>query len=91
MSCLTSSNLKTMPSAPIRSTLRVVNGVFEDIRVTWEILDAFRDAAVANGIPETDDFNRGDNEGCGYFKVNQKRGVRWNTSKAFLKPVRGRA
>ena len=62
----------------------------EDIRVTWEILDAFRDAAVANGIPETDDFNRGDNEGCGYFKVNQKRGVRWNTSKAFLKPVRGR-
>ena len=62
----------------------------EDIRVTWEILDAFRDAAVANGIPETNDFNRGDNEGCGYFKVNQKRGVRWNTSKAFLKPVRGR-
>ena len=62
----------------------------EDIRVTWEILDAFRDAAVANGIPETDDFNRGDNEGCGYFKVNQKRGVRWNTSKAFLKPVWGR-
>ena len=62
----------------------------EGIRVTWEILDAFRDAAVANGIPETDDFNRGDNEGCGYFKVNQKRGVRWNTSKAFLKPVRGR-
>ena len=59
----------------------------EAIRVTWEILDAFRDAAVANGIPETDDFNRGDNEGCGYFKVNQRRGVRWNTSKAFLRPA----
>ncbi len=59
----------------------------EAIRVRWEILDAFRDAAVANGIPETDDFNRGDNEGCGYFKVNQRRGVRWNTSKAFLRPA----
>ena len=34
-----------------------------------------------------DDFNGGDNEGCGYFEVNQKRGVRWNASKAFLQPV----
>ncbi len=28
----------------------------------------------------TDDFNRGNNEGCGYFQVNQKRGVRWSTA-----------
>jgi hypothetical protein len=34
-----------------------------------------------------DDFNRGDNAGCGYFEVNQKRGIRWNTAKAFLKPA----
>ncbi|NIW96819.1 MAG: hypothetical protein GWN13_00940, partial [Phycisphaerae bacterium] len=39
------------------------------------------------GIPKTDDFNRGNNEGCGYFQVNQNRGVRWNTAKAFLRPV----
>ena len=63
----------------------------EAMRLSWEILDAFRDAAVAAGIPATDDFNRGDNEGCGYFKVNQKRGVRWSTAKAFLRPARGRA
>jgi choline dehydrogenase-like flavoprotein len=60
-------------------------------RIRWEILDAFRDAAAEAGIPKVDDFNRGDNEGCGYFHVNQKSGVRWNTSKGFLRPVRHRA
>jgi choline dehydrogenase len=59
----------------------------EEMRLKWGILDAFRAAAAEIGIPKTDDFNRGDNEGCGYFQVNQKRGVRWNTSKAFLRPV----
>ncbi|MGH7097915.1 MAG: GMC family oxidoreductase, partial [Stellaceae bacterium] len=62
----------------------------EPMRLSWEILDAFRAAAAEVGIPPTDDFNRGNNEGCGYFMVNQKRGVRWNTAKAFLKPVRSR-
>jgi len=62
----------------------------EDMRLSWEILDAFQEAAAQVGIPKTEDFNRGDNEGCGYFHVNQKRGVRWNTSKAFLRPVQDR-
>jgi len=56
-------------------------------RLKWDILEAFRDAAAETGIPKTDDFNRGDNEGCGYFDVNQKRGIRWNASKAFLRPA----
>jgi choline dehydrogenase len=59
-------------------------------RIRWELLDAFREAAAEAGIPKVDDFNRGDNEGCGYFHVNQKAGVRWNTSKGFLRPVRHR-
>ena len=62
----------------------------ENQRLSWEILDAFRDAAEQACIPKTDDFNRGNNEGCGYFHVNQRRGWRWNTSKGFLKPVRNR-
>jgi choline dehydrogenase len=62
----------------------------EEMRLKWEILDAFREAAAQAGIPKTDDFNRGDNEGCGYFQVNQRRGVRWSTAKAFLKPALGR-
>ena len=55
-------------------------------RLSWPILDAFRDAAIEAGIPLTDDFNRGDNEGVGYFEVNQKGGWRWSTANAFLHP-----
>lgn len=59
-------------------------------RLSWPILDAFRDAAEELGIPRTDDFNTGTNEGSGYFEVNQRRGVRWNTSKAFLRGIAAR-
>jgi len=56
-------------------------------RLSWEILDAFRDAAIQYGIPAIDDFNTGDNEGICYFHVNQKRGRRWSAARGFLKPV----
>jgi choline dehydrogenase len=59
-------------------------------RLSWGLLDAFRAAAAQAGIPSVEDFNRGDNEGCDYFDVNQRRGVRWNAARAFLKPVMGR-
>ena len=59
-------------------------------RLSWEILDAFSAAAQEAGIPATDDFNRGSNEGVGYFEVNQRKGVRWNATKAFLRPVQQR-
>lgn len=59
-------------------------------RLSWPILDDFMEAAVGAGVPRTDDFNTGDNEGVGYFRVNQKNGFRWNTAKAFLKPVKHR-
>jgi choline dehydrogenase len=62
----------------------------EKQRLSWEILDAFAKAAQEAGIPATDDFNRGNNEGVGYFEVNQRKGVRWNTTKAFLRPVQHR-
>ena len=58
----------------------------EQQRYSWPILDAFRDAAEQSGIATVDDFNGGDNQGCGYFQVNQRAGVRWNASKAFLRP-----
>ncbi|MEF0941984.1 GMC family oxidoreductase [Rhizobium sp. BR 362] len=59
----------------------------EKARVRWAVLDAFQAAAREAGIPETADFNRGNNEGSGYFDVNQRSGVRWNTAKAFLRPA----
>ena len=62
----------------------------EKQRLSWPILDAFAAAAQQEGIPATDDFNRGDNHGVGYFEVNQHHGVRWNATKGFLRPVMGR-
>ncbi len=62
----------------------------EKQRLRWEILEAFAQAAVEAGIPRSADFNTGDNEGVGYFEVNQRAGWRWNTSKAFLRPAKGR-
>lgn len=62
----------------------------EKQRLRWDVLDAFAQAAVQAGIPASADFNRGSNEGVGYFEVNQKSGWRWNTAKAFLRPVQWR-
>ena len=62
----------------------------EPPRVRWDILDAVREAAIEAGIPATEDFNTGDNEGAGYFHVNQKAGRRWSAARGFLKPARKR-
>ncbi len=59
-------------------------------RLRWQILDAFALAAQQAGIPATTDFNRGDNHGVGYFDVNQRRGLRWNATKGFLRPAQER-
>ncbi len=63
----------------------------EKQRLRWEVLDSFITAAGENGIEPTDDFNDGDNSGIGYFEVNQRSGWRWNTSKAFIRPVKSRS
>jgi choline dehydrogenase-like flavoprotein len=60
-------------------------------RVRWEILDTFRQSAAEAGIKPIDDFNTGDNEGCGPCHVTQKGGRRWTAARGFLKPVLGRA
>ena len=62
----------------------------EQPRVSWPILDAWREAADQAGIPKIDEFNRGDNEGCAYFHMNQKKGIRWSMSDSFLKPIQHR-
>ena len=62
----------------------------EKQRLSWDVLDSFADAAEQAGIGKIDDFNAGDNAGVGYFDVNQRSGWRWSSSKAFLRPARGR-
>jgi choline dehydrogenase len=59
----------------------------EEPRIHWDILDAVRAAAAETGIPQTHDFNSGDNFGSAYFQVNHKRGRRWSAARGFLKPV----
>jgi choline dehydrogenase-like flavoprotein len=59
----------------------------EAARLSWAILDAVGDAAEQMGIRRIPDFNTGDNEGVGYFHVNQKRGRRWSSARGFLKPA----
>jgi choline dehydrogenase-like flavoprotein len=56
-------------------------------RMRWRILEAFAEAAEAEGVPRVEDFNSGDNHGSGYFQVNQKDGRRWSAAHAFLKPA----
>jgi choline dehydrogenase len=56
-------------------------------RLHWPVLEAFAEAAQQAGIPRSEDFNRGDNEGVGYFEVNQRAGLRWNAARAFLRPT----
>jgi choline dehydrogenase len=63
----------------------------EKQRLKWKVLETFAQAAQENGLPATNDFNRGDNTGVGYFDVNQRSGIRWNASKAFLRPAMKRS
>jgi len=62
----------------------------EGQRLSWDVLNDIRDAAEEVGVPKVVDFNTGNNEGCGYFEVTQKGGVRMSAAKAFLKPARQR-
>jgi choline dehydrogenase len=59
-------------------------------RVGWPVLDAVKRAAVEAGIRPTPDFNRGEVEGVGPLHVNQRRGVRFQSAKAFLRPALAR-
>lgn len=61
----------------------------ENQRLHWDLLDHWMDAAAAWGLPRVTDFNTGDNEGVGYFRVNQRNGWRMNTAKAFLRTTTG--
>jgi choline dehydrogenase len=61
-----------------------------DNPLRWEAIEAWRQAAIQYGIPETEDFNRGDNEGVGYFQGTIRKGRRWSAAKAFLRPAMSR-
>ena len=59
-------------------------------RIRLPILDIFQEAALEVGIPKVDDFNKGDNFGCGYFQVTEKNGLRCSTAVGYLNPAKKR-
>ena len=59
-------------------------------RVKLKLLDVFIKAASEFGIPHTLDFNTGANEGCGYFHVTEKKGLRCSTAVGYLNPIKNR-
>ncbi|MEC8197660.1 MAG: GMC family oxidoreductase, partial [Pseudomonadota bacterium] len=61
----------------------------ENQRLHWDVLDHWMEAAAEWGLPKVTDFNTGNNEGVGYFRVNQRAGWRMNTAKAFLRTATG--
>ena len=61
-----------------------------DQRIKLSILDAFMNAAEEVGIPKVNDFNKGDNFGCGYFQVTEKNGLRCSAAVGYLNPIKKR-
>jgi choline dehydrogenase len=61
-----------------------------DQRIKLPILDAFMNAAEEVGIPKVNDFNKGDNHGCGYFQVTEKNGLRCSAAVGYLNPIKDR-
>lgn len=50
-----------------------------------ELGDTFIKGCEQAGIPRTDDFNTGPQEGAGYYQLTIKEGVRQSTAETFLK------
>ena len=55
-----------------------------------ELSRAFLAAAVDWGLPPTDDFNGAEQDGVGQYQVTQRRGRRWSTADAYLRPAADR-
>ena len=62
----------------------------EDRVYTHELSHAFVDSAVSAGLKPTDDFNGVTQEGAGLYQVTCRKGRRWSTNDAYLRPARSR-
>jgi choline dehydrogenase len=62
----------------------------EDERSPRPLTRRFLAAAEATGIPYVDDYNGPEQDGASLCQVTQRRGKRWSTNDAYLRPVRDR-
>jgi choline dehydrogenase len=58
-----------------------------DLRDTNVLTHRFVAATTEAGIPRSHDFNAPRLEGAGYVQVNQRKGARWTTAHAYLRPA----
>lgn len=61
-----------------------------DIRESNELMDAIIRGAEELGVPRTNDFNGGIQEGAGYYQLFTRNGWRMSSAAAYLKPARSR-
>lgn len=57
------------------------------VRRPHRITDAFIASVHAAGHPINPDYNGADQEGVGYLQMTQRRGLRWSSADAFLRPL----
>lgn len=62
-----------------------------DIVEKSELMEAIIRGAGELGVPRTNDFNGGDQEGVGYFQLFTHNGWRISSAVAYLKPAKGRS
>jgi choline dehydrogenase len=62
-----------------------------DLREVNPLSRAFVEAAIQSGYPGNFDFNAGDQDGFGVYRVNQREGQRYSAAAAYLKPAMKRA
>ena len=62
-----------------------------DLPDRTELCESYIRAAMAEGIPRTDDFNGPQQEGVGYYHVTARHGRRSSAATAFLRPAMKRA
>lgn len=59
----------------------------EDLRYKHSMARAWVASATAYGLAGNDDFNGAEQDGVGFYQVTQRRGRRWSTADAYLRPA----
>jgi choline dehydrogenase len=62
----------------------------EDVAYSHPLSDAWIAAATAHGLPANPDFNGAIQDGVGRYQATQRRGRRWSTVDAYLRPAMSR-
>lgn len=84
--------IETFEASDIDREVRGTDGPINIVRVGERpvLSKVFMDAAAEAGFPRNPDYNGHDQEGFGYYQVNQKNGRRWTVVDGYLRPALAR-